>query len=72
MSAIHILISLIKGKSREEIAKDFDNNLELVCVWIDYMIGSNWLYMDPIDRTWVASDNAKKWIEKYEMIIEDR
>ena len=40
MSAVHILISLTEGKSLEEIVKDFDNNLELGYVWIDYMIGS--------------------------------
>jgi hypothetical protein len=66
MTAIHILICLIQGKSREDIAKDFDNNLESVCVWIDYMIGIDWVYRDPIDGTWVASDNGKKWIEKYD------
>ena len=44
MTAIHILICLIQGKSREDIAKDFDNNLESVCVWIDYMIGIDWVY----------------------------
>jgi hypothetical protein len=37
MTAIHIMICLIKGKNREEIARDFDN-LELVRVWIDYII----------------------------------
>ena len=35
----HILISPTEGKSLEEIVKDFDNNLELGYVWIDYMIG---------------------------------
>jgi hypothetical protein len=41
MTAAHILVCLTKeGKSHEEIAReDFDNNLELVTVWIDYMIG---------------------------------
>jgi hypothetical protein len=37
MTVIHIMICLIKGKNREEIARDFDN-LELVRVWIDYII----------------------------------
>jgi hypothetical protein len=42
-SAAHILICLTQGKSNEEIAGDFGNNLEFVSVWIDYMIGIKWL-----------------------------
>lgn len=65
MTAVHILICLTKGKSPEEIAKDFDDNIQLVCVWIDYMVGINWVYTNANDGTWVASDNGKEWIEKY-------
>jgi hypothetical protein len=72
MTAAHILVCLTKeGKSHEEIAReDFDNNLELVTVWIDYMIGINWMYNDGGEK-WIASDNGKKWIEKYYSIRED-
>ena len=66
MTAAHILICLTKdGKSIENIAKDFDNNLELVSVWIDYMIGINWMYKDRSDNKWIATENGKKWIERY-------
>jgi len=65
MTAAHILICLTKeGKSIKDIAKDFDNNLELVTVWMDYMAGINWMYKDGSEK-WVATDNGKKWIEKY-------
>lgn len=37
------MICLTQGKSNEEIAGDFGNNLEFVSVWIDYMIGIKWL-----------------------------
>jgi hypothetical protein len=57
-------------KSIKDIAKDFDNNLELVTVWIDYMVGINWLYKDGSEK-WVATDNGKKWIEKYHNIRND-
>jgi hypothetical protein len=41
MSAAHILICLTKeGKSIKDIAKDFDNNLELVTV-LDGLYGWN-------------------------------
>jgi hypothetical protein len=72
MTAAHILVCLTKeGKSHEEIAReDFDNNLELVIVWIDYMIGINWMYNDGGEK-WVATDEGKKWIEKYYNIRED-
>ena len=65
MAAAHILISLTEqGKTTREIAKDFDNNIELVTVWSDYMIGINWMYKDGGEK-WIATDNGKKWIEKY-------
>ena len=53
-----------EGKSINDIAKDFDNNLELVTVWTDYMIGINWLYKNGSEK-WIATDEGKKWIEKY-------
>ena len=65
MSAAHILICLTEDKSPEDIAKDFDGNIELVCIWIDYMIGINWVHKNAVDGTWGASDDGKKWIEKY-------
>jgi hypothetical protein len=51
MTAAHILICLTQeGKSIQEIARqDFDNNLELVSVWIDYMIAINWMYKSTND-----------------------
>jgi hypothetical protein len=68
MTAAHILVCLTKeGRSHEEIAReDFDNNLELVSVWIDYMIGINWIYKNTNDGSnkWIATDNGKKWVEK--------
>ena len=46
MTAAHIFVCLIKdGKSYEKIAReDFDNNLELISVWIDYMAAINWIH----------------------------
>ena len=65
MTAAHILVCLTQeGKSNEEIAKDFDNNLELVAVWIDYMIGINWMYKDG-NKKWIVTGNGKKWIDRY-------
>jgi hypothetical protein len=65
MSAVHILICLTECKSPEEIAKDFDGNIELVRIWIDYMKSINWIYRNAVDGTWIASDDGKKWIEKF-------
>jgi hypothetical protein len=70
-TAAHILVCLTQeGKSHEEIAReDFDNNLEMVSVWIDYMTGVNWIYKNTTTNgssknKWIATDNGKKWIEK--------
>jgi hypothetical protein len=43
LAAAHVLISLTKGKSNEQIAVNFDNNSEFVSVWVDYMIGAKWM-----------------------------
>jgi hypothetical protein len=46
-----------EDKSDKEIAaRDFDSNLELVSVWIDYMVGINWIPKD--DGKWVARDDG--------------
>ena len=72
MAAAHILVRLTnEGKSMRDIAKDFDNNLELVSVWIDYMIGINWMYKDGNGEKWIATNEGKKWIEKYYNNIRD-
>ena len=72
MAAAHILVRLTEeGKSINDIAKDFDNNFELVSVWIDYMIGINWIYKDGNGKKWLITDGAKKWIEKYYNDIRD-
>lgn len=65
MTAVHILNCLTEGKSLEDIAKDFDGNIELVCIWIEYKIGINWVFRNAVDGIWVASDDGKRWIEKY-------
>jgi len=64
MAAIHILVSLtVANKSYGEIAADFDNNLELVTVWIDYMIKLNWIYKNKTDDKWVATEEGKRCIQ---------
>jgi hypothetical protein len=60
MTAAYILVCLTQeGKSIKDIAKDFDNNLELVTVWIDYIAGINWIYKDG-NKKWIATNNGKK------------
>jgi hypothetical protein len=64
MTAAHILVCLTKeGKNDEEIAReDFNNNLELVSVWIDYMAAINWIKNENGNK-WSAKDNGKKWVQ---------
>jgi hypothetical protein len=67
MTAIHILVCFAKEyKSKEEIAAvDFDNNLELVSVWIDYMTGINWIHKNKSNDRWEVTEEGKRWIQKY-------
>jgi hypothetical protein len=64
MTATHILVYLTKeGKNHQEIAReDFNNNLELVSVWIDYMAAINWIKNDNGNK-WSATDNGKKLVQ---------
>jgi hypothetical protein len=67
MTAAHILVRLTKeGKSIDEIAReDFNNNLELVSVWIDYMAAINWIYKNGRNNNkWITTNDGKKWVEK--------
>ena len=69
MSAAHILVCLTQERSSiEQIAsEDFDNNLELVSVWIDYMIGINWIHSNTginSKNEWIATLAGKNWVEK--------
>jgi hypothetical protein len=72
MTAAHILISLTQeGKSIKEIAsEDFDNNLELVSVWADYLVALNWIHYDSniedinTRNKWIVTDDGKRWVEK--------
>lgn len=68
MTAAHILICLTQdGKSINEIAReDFGDNLELVSVWADYMVGVNWMGNNHVNgkNNWVATDSGKIWVEK--------
>jgi hypothetical protein len=67
MAAAHILVCLTKeGKSIKEIAKDFDNNFELVTVWIDYMAAIN------CSNKWTATDNGEEWVEKIPQYNKER
>lgn len=74
MAAIHILVSLTQAdnKSYEEIAEDFDNNLELVDVWIDYMTKLNWIHKDKTDDKWMPTNEGKRWIQNYCRIKYDK
>jgi hypothetical protein len=53
-----------------EAREDFDNNLELVSVWIDYMTAINWMYKNKntndgsSNNKWIVTDNGKKWVER--------
>jgi hypothetical protein len=67
MTAAHILVRLTKeDKSINEIAReDFNNNLELVSVWIDYMAAINWIYKNGSNNNkWITTNDGKKWVEK--------
>jgi hypothetical protein len=62
MTAAHILVRLTKeGKKHEEIAReDFNNYLELVTVWIDYMAVINWIYKNGSNNNkWITTNNEK-------------
>ena len=68
MTAAHILVCLTQEcKSIKEIAKDdFDDNLELVSVWADYMVGMNWMQYRSVnsENRWIVTDTGKNWVQR--------
>ena len=58
----HIFMCLTQeGKSVKEIAcEDFDNNLELVSVWTDYMFATNWMYDNKKNA---ELEHKNKWVQ---------
>jgi hypothetical protein len=75
--AAHILVRLTKeGKNHEEIAReDFNNNLELVTVWIDFMAAINWIYNSNNNNSnnnkkWIATDSGIKLVQKINTIYQ--
>ena len=60
MDAIYILNSLTQGKTKEQIAEDFNNNIEMVFVWIDYLIGIN--FLKNINGKWIATEDGERQI----------
>jgi|SRR5690242_14422012 hypothetical protein len=68
MTAAHILVCLTQdGKTIEEIAKqDFDDNIELVSVWADYLLVVGWMRNTHVNskNKWMASNYGKEWVEK--------
>ena len=76
MTAAHILVCMTQDdKSIEQIAtEDFDDNLELVTVWVDYMTAINWMYKNTNNggKKWIAKENGNKWIEKYYSIKDEK
>jgi hypothetical protein len=59
-----------RQKYRANSKGRFDDNMELVTVWTDYMIAVNWMYNDG-GKKWIAKENGKKWTEKYYSIKDE-
>lgn len=77
MTAAHILLSITQdGKSLQEIARaDFDNNIELVAVWADYLAAVNWIHKNDNGADgkakWIATDTGKIQLQKVSTHLHD-
>ena len=66
-AAIRILKCLSKGESKEQLVKEFDNDEQLVSMWISFLLHNRWMINDNPDKEhWVITDKGRDWIDKYD------
>ncbi len=61
VDAVRILDAFSKGKTIDEISKEFDHNILTIQTWLNYLARIKWL--GKTDGKWKATEEGKRWIE---------
>lgn len=66
-SAAYVLECIHEGKRKEEIVQRFDDDGQLVSLWLTFLKANDWLEEDHDSNSQlVVSEEGKRWIEKFE------
>ena len=67
-TAAYVLECIHEGKRKEEIVQRFDNDEQLVSLWLTFLKANDWLEEDhDSNNQLVVSEEGKQWIKKFEM-----
>ena len=67
-TAAYVLACIHEGKGKEEIVQRFDDDEQLVSLWLTFLKANDWLEEDhDSNNQLVVSEEGKQWIEKFEM-----
>lgn len=62
-NAVYVLQCLEKGLTRKEIVEVFQNDEQLVDVWLSFLLQYHWIeQVDSLDE-WAVTAEGKKWCE---------
>ena len=67
-TAAYVLECIHEGKRKEEIVERFDDDEQLVSLWLTFLKANDWLEEDHDSNSQlVVSVEGKQWIKKFEM-----
>ena len=62
-NAVYVLQCLERGLTRKEVVEHFENDEQLVDVWLSFLLQYRWVeQVDELDE-WVVTTEGKKWRE---------
>jgi len=66
-TAAYVLECIDEGKRKEEIVQRFDDDEQLVSLWLTFLKANGWVEDHDSNSQLVISEEGKQWIEKFEM-----
>lgn len=65
-SAAYVLECIHDGRREEEIAQRFDDDEQLVSLWLTFFKANDWLEDHDSNSQLAVSEQRKRWIKKFE------
>ena len=66
-TAAYVLECIVEGKRKEEIVQRFDDDEQLVSLWLTFLKANDWLEEDHNSSSQLlVTEEGKQWIEGFE------
>jgi hypothetical protein len=62
---LYVLKCLENGMTKEQIAVLFDNDSQLVNIWIDFLIDNRWIIPDMPNGRWIVTEKGRETTARY-------